>query len=102
MRWNIFLIVVSVLCILLVIGVSHIQYLAQAEAVAEELAPQISVDEDTIRTKLKPILRRGQTRRAVVYSSPFALLSLLLTAKIIVDLVGQSRDRKHDRKSGTQ
>ncbi len=94
MKWDLLLLSVSILMLLLFAGAGLVEHMMQAEAIAEELAPQIGVDEDPLRTHLEDILRGGSIRRTVVHCTPLALLSLLLTIRLIADVAGERRDRR--------
>jgi len=89
MRWNILLVTASIVMLLLFIGSESVQGWMQAEAIAEELAPQIGIDEDIIRSHLERILASGSTCRTLVSCSPLALLALLLTARLVADVASE-------------
>ena len=93
MKWDIFLLIVVVSMLLLWAGSGYIEYLMAAEAIAEQLAPKIGVKEDLLRSNLQDILESGRLRRAVVYGTPWAIVSLLLTARILVDVVKKRKGR---------
>ncbi len=63
MNWNLFLVIVSVVLLLFFAATGPVLHLMQAEAIADDLAPRIGVDRDTIRTHLERILARGNIRR---------------------------------------
>jgi hypothetical protein len=85
MNWNLFLLIVSVLMLLVFAGTGLVEHMMQAEAIAEDLAPRINVDKDVIRHHLEVILGSGSMRRTILYCSPLAFLSLLLTIRLIAD-----------------
>ncbi len=91
MRWNLFLVTASIVMLLFFIGVGLVEHMAQADAITEELAPQIGIDEDIIRRELVGILRSQSVPHTVVYCSPLALLSILLVVRLIADIVKDRR-----------
>jgi hypothetical protein len=93
MKWNTFLLIVSVSMLLLWAGSGYIEHLMSADAIAAQLAPRIGVKEDLLRSNLHDILESGKMRRAVVYSTPWAIMSLLLMGRILADVVKKQRER---------
>jgi len=81
----VFLLVVSLSVLLLFAGTAVVEHLMQAEMIAEALAPKMGADEDVVRTHLQEILGRGAIRRIIFYCAPCAILSLLVTTKLIVE-----------------
>ena len=94
MSGNLPLAIVSIVLLFVFAGAGLIEHLTQAEAIAEDLAPQIGVDKDVIRAHLERILQKGSIRRTVVYCSPLAILSFLLTARLLVDIM-RGPKRRH-------
>ena len=90
MKWNIFLVIASAVMLLVFVMVGLTSHMMQAEAIAETLAPRIGVDEDAVRGHLELILRNGRVRRTAVYCSPLALLTILLTVRLIADTVQEN------------
>jgi len=90
--WDIFLLIFSLSMLLLWFGAGYAEPLAQAEAIAEQLAPRISADEDILRSNLQDILNSGRLRQSVVYFTPWAIFSLLLTARLLADVVKKQRN----------
>lgn len=86
MKWDLFLVIVSLAMLVVFVGVVLTEHMMQAEAIAEDLSPQIDVDEDIIRSHLESILRSGSVRRTVIYCSPLALWSILLIVRLIADV----------------
>lgn len=91
MKWDLFLVIVSLAMLVVFVGVVLTEHMMQAEAIAEDLSPQIDVDEDIIRSHLESILRSGSVRRTVIYCSPLGLLSILLMARLIADVGKKER-----------
>ncbi len=92
MKWDIFLLIFSLSLLFLWFGAGYVLPLAQAEAIAEQLAPRISTDEDILRSNLQDILNSGRLRQSVVYCTPWAILSLLLMARLLCDVVKKQRN----------
>ena len=90
--WDIFLLIFSVSFLFLWFGARYALPLAQAEAVAEQLAPRISTDEDILRSNLQDILKSHRWRISVFYCTPWAILSLLLMARLLADVVKKQRN----------
>lgn len=93
MKWNAFLLISSIVMLLFFVGAGLAEHMMQAEAIAEQLAPQIRIEEDILRIHLEKILRSGTIRRTIVYCSPLALITVLLTVRLIVDVVREHRHR---------
>lgn len=91
MKWNVALLIVSLALLALFFGSGLTQYPMAAEAIAEDLAPEIGVSEDVIRTHLRPILASGSLRRTVVNCSPLAVLSTLNAVRLVADAVQRKR-----------
>jgi hypothetical protein len=91
MKWNIFLVIVSITILWLLAGSGLIMHLAAAESIADDLAPQIGVDRDVVRRELETILERGNMRRTIAYCTPWAFMSLLLTTRLVVDFARAKR-----------
>ena len=92
MKWNVFLMIVSMAMLLLFVGTGLVQHLVQAEAIAESLSAEIGVDKDILWDHLESILQRGSIRRTVIYCSPLAILTVLLTVRLIVDVAGKKKE----------
>ncbi len=56
-KWNAFLLIVSLVLLVLFAGVWYREYLMQAEAVAEDVARHIDVDQDAVRILLEKNLQ---------------------------------------------
>jgi hypothetical protein len=91
MKWNIFLLAFALAMVLLFAGTGLIQHLAQAESIADDLAPQIDLDRDTLRRHLEKILEGGNMWRVIVYCTPWAFMSLLLTVRLIADVRNETK-----------
>ena len=91
MKWDIFLLIVSVSILLFWAPSGYVVNFA-AESIAAKLAPRIGVKEDILRSNLADILESGRLRRAVVYGTPWAIMSLLLTVRILADVVKKRRN----------
>jgi predicted regulator of amino acid metabolism with ACT domain len=98
MQWNITMAVVSIALLLLFVGAGLTAIpMTQAEAIADQLAPEIGADRNVVRVNLERILADSQIRRVAVACSPLALLSVLLTARVIADsLARTAADKKKD------
>jgi hypothetical protein len=100
MKWDILLLIVSVSMLLFWAGSGYIEHWMAAEYIAEELAPRIGANEDLLRSNLRDILECYRLGRVVVYCSPWAILSLILTVKILTDVVKKQRDiSKHNSRN---
>lgn len=87
MKWNIFLVAVSVSLLFLVWMDAEAGWVVAGSNGAQILAPQIGVDEDTIRPALTEFLRESSERRALMNTVALAILSLLLTVRLVADVV---------------
>lgn len=93
MKWDIFLLFFSLSMVFIWAGVGIIVPLTQAEAIADQLAPRIGVDRELLRMNLQDILRSGELRQTVVLSTPWIILSLLLLARLLADVVKKQRNQ---------
>ncbi len=64
MKSDILLAIVAIAMLVVFVDTGIVEHMMQAEAIAEDLAPQIGVDEDIVRSHLESILRSGSARRA--------------------------------------
>jgi hypothetical protein len=92
MKWDIFLLIVSVSILLLWAPSGYVVNDASAEAIAAKLAPQMGVKEDILQSNLADILERSRLRHAVVYGTPWAIFSILLTVRILANVVRKRRN----------
>jgi len=97
LKWDIlldiFLLIFSLWWLFIWFGVGYYSLpLARASAIAEQLAPRIGTDEDILRSNLQDILNSGRLRQSVVYCTPWAIFSLLLTARLLADVVKKQRN----------
>ena len=93
MKWNTILLIISISMLLFLAGANYINYLGEADAIAAQLAPKIGVQEDILRSNLWDILKSFRLAQIIVHCTPWAILSLLLTGKILVDVVKKRKGR---------
>jgi hypothetical protein len=100
MKWYIFLLIFSVSMLSFWAFAGFALSSAASEAIAEKLAPRIGVNEDILRDNLFYILIRGGFRRAVDFGTPWAIMSILLTVRILADVVKKQRNRAYSDLNG--
>jgi hypothetical protein len=93
MKWNTLLLIISFSMLLFYAGGYYMGPFMAAEAIAEQLAPRIGVQEDILRGNLRDILEGNRLPRTIVDCTPWAILSLLLTVRILIDVVKKQKDR---------
>jgi hypothetical protein len=98
--WNVLLVLASIgaLWLLLAGGVQEHSFqdaLFQADVIAKELAPSTGVEEGVLRGRLERSLYESTGRHAVVYLVPLVLLCLLLTTRLIAEVVRGGRGREY-------
>ena len=91
MKWNATLLVVALTLLILFLGVGLTAYIAEAEVLAEELAPQLGIDEDVMREALANALLKYSGQRRIVLVSPLVIMVILLAVRMVVDM------RRHTR-----
>jgi len=90
MKWDRSLLLFMVACLLLIIGVGLVEPWILAESVAEQLAPRLGADKDTVRIHLQEIFSGYSLRRMAVHSLPFGIVILALLARIVTKKPKQS------------
>lgn len=96
MSWNTFLLATALTMLVVFFSAEVMEYSSLAARIAEDLAPQIGVDEDMLRSRLRAILLSGTAARAVADCFPLALLCFLLTVRLVADLVRRRRRGRGD------
>jgi hypothetical protein len=91
MKWNIFLLLVSLFMLAQEVGYENFGYLNQAEVIAKELAPQIGVDKYILWDKIEDILEKLRSQYKVFCWVPWAIFSFIITVKLVFDVVKQKR-----------
>lgn len=75
----------AIVFLLTAIAIQLVLPQVEAEALAERIAPQLSIDENHMRELLANELSKGVGRKIFVVASPFFLLSGLLLFRLITE-----------------
>ena len=93
LKWNLLLAMISIVLTLVSLDFNLSAHMMQAEAFSEELAESLRTDEDEIRPHLERILQRSGERNTMLFTIPLAMLSVLLTVRLITDRMRDNRTR---------
>ena len=100
--WSYRLAILSLVLTLLVAGSAIWEPLIQAEFLAKALAPRIGTDEAILRRHLVAVLGAYPFRRAFVFCSPWAFLTIVFAARAMRNLAQERKKRTAaTRVSGT-
>lgn len=91
MKWNVFLVAVSVGLLSFFWSADEFGWVAAGSNGADSMASQIGVEADIIRPILTEWLRKDSELRTRGNNFALAILSLLLTVRLVADVV---RERK--------
>lgn len=86
--WNWLLLGLTVLILLLSVGTELAAPWAEADNLAEDLAPRLGVSQAQIRRDLQDVLLEGAGWRATIKAIPLALLAALLAVRAVREKPG--------------
>ena len=84
-KWNTAMFVVALVALLMICGASIVIPMTAAEAIAEDLAPKLDLDEGALRKQLEDSLQPVGFRQAIIFSIPILVMIGLVTARAITE-----------------
>lgn len=94
MNWNMFLAVLSVILLFFSAVGMYVEPLTRSEALAEDLAPRIGVNQQDIQNHLLVILREYSMRDTIGRCASLIVLTPLLILRVIMDILNAVKERR--------